>query len=87
MTPKNAIRYEVRALGGSHVLSRHRLFRAACRACVAFLDRDTEAFVYEVPGNRLLACRVGGLDRRGRTLLFTDPETGTEVAVLGRHRR
>jgi len=91
VTATQGIRYEVRTLGspgGSFALSRHRLFRAACRACVAFIEQGLDAHVYCRRVDHRYAQTVGH-----RCVIFTnpepDPDLGTDevVTVLYRGRR
>jgi hypothetical protein len=85
------IRYEVRTLGsppGWFPLSRHRLFKAACRACVAFIEEGLDAFVYLADSGLRVRHRYEQT-ARFRYLHFVnpDPDANETVTVLYRGRR
>jgi len=90
VTATKGIRYEVRFLGcpgGPHALSRHPLCRAACRACVGFIEQGKGAWVYEAPSGRRVDHRPARTAHGVCCVLFPDPETGDHFPVFYRGRR
>jgi len=82
--------YEVRTLGSPgdlHALSRHRLFKAACRACVAFIERGLDAHVYLARTDRRVEHRFARTPEGVRCVLFPDPDTQEFFTVAYRGRR
>ena len=79
------IRYEVRTLGtpaGPWALSRHRLFKAACQACVGFIEQGRDAWVYHAGTDLRVQHRHARTPSGVNCVLFPDPETPMTRTII-----